>query len=138
MLVERDGRNETNERKVNQMPKPKTKELNETQTVILNGIHSAIDILFKRRIAQIEEQLDEARKVADVDKLKIAFPVNIDYGESVPTIKVGITWSQTVRDDIISAVPDPNQGTFEFITVAEAKASSVAADLELNSSGEDE
>lgn len=104
------------------MPKPKAKALTETQTVILNGIHAAVDILFKRRIGQIEEQLEEARKVAEVDKLRITFPVNIDYGESVPTIKVGLAWSQTVRDDIISAMPDPNQGTFDFITVAEAKA----------------
>lgn len=104
------------------MPKPKAKALTETQSVILNGIHAAVDILFKRRIGQIEEQLEEARKVAEVDKLRITFTVNIDYGESVPTIKVGLAWSQTVRDDIISAMPDVNQGTFDFITVAEAKA----------------
>lgn len=115
------------------MPKPKAKELTDTQAVILDGIHAAVDILFKRRIAQIEEQLDEARKVAEVDKLRITFPVNIDYGESVPTIKVGLAWSQTVRDDIVSAMPDPKQGTFSFITVAEAKAS-----LDVNSGEDDE
>lgn len=104
------------------MAKPKPQQLTEQQAVILEGIHMAVDTLFKRRIGQVEKSLDSAKTIMDVEKLKITFPVVIDYSESVPTIKVGMAWSQTVRDDIMSLVHDPGQGTFNFITVAEAKA----------------
>lgn len=106
------------------MAKPKPQKLTETQEVLLRGIHAAIEILFKRRICEIESQLNKAREVMEIEKLKIAFPVLIDYSEDIPTIKIGLTWSQTVRDDIISSMPDANQGQFDFITVAEAKAAS--------------
>lgn len=98
--------------------------MSDEQEVILTGIKKGIDLLFRRRIGVIERKVHDAQEVAEVDKRKITFPVVIDYSESVPSIKIGMAWSQTVRDELISLLPDPDQPEFQFISVAESKENS--------------
>ena len=76
------------------------------QKTILNGVIEAIKVLYERHIADIMRIRE--REIAP--KVKITFPVTIDYGEGPDaSLKIDMAWSLTMRDSlvVISAGPEP-------------------------------
>lgn len=86
--------------------------------IVWTGFAMAARQLFDKNIKTIEEN----RKRDGAERMKISFAVTVDYSESVPSIKVGLSWSQTVKDELLSVLPDEDQEQFAFMSVEEAKA----------------
>lgn len=81
---------------------------------IIQGITAAVEHLYGKHAEEIAEVVGQS----ETKRVTIGFGVDLDLSESEPSIKVGIRFSQTVTDSLVSRIPDPDQGTFEFETPA--------------------
>ena len=83
---------------------------------IVQGITAAVEHLYGKHADEIADVVGQS----ETKRVTISFGVDLDLSESEPSIKVGIRFSQTVTDSLVSRIPDPDQGTFEFETPGEA------------------
>ena len=100
-----------------------TGALSEFDQTVLSGITQAIPKLYTKHA----EEIDRIRKESEVEKITVTFAVDIDSTESIPTITVGIRYSQSYTDRITASLPDPNQSEFTFVGAKEAKEAAKAA-----------
>lgn len=92
-------------------------KLTPDERVVLNGILCAVETLYRRHIGAVMKSKEEEGS----DKVRITFPVTLDYSEMPPSIRVDLRWSLSMSDTLVSELPDPNQPEFNFVTIDEAK-----------------
>ena len=93
-------------------------DLKPEEGVILRGILAGVETLYRKHATEIEQvRADDEKK-----SVKIGFAVAVDASEGGPSLKVGIRFSATVTDNIVSILPDPDQPEFTFISPDELRA----------------
>lgn len=81
--------------------------LGEIQAGVLKSITQNVDTLYRRHADSIEKVQNDS----DEKKVTVNFAVQIDCSDSVPKIKTRIRYSETVTDEMIDSLEDPNQPT---------------------------
>lgn len=89
-------------------------------TVIRDAIAASVAKLYERHAHEI----DELRRESETQEVTINFAAGIDFSESTPTVTVGIRYTKSYTDKMVSQIDDPSQGTFSEV-VAQAEAQPV-------------
>lgn len=81
--------------------------LGEIQGGVLKSIAANVDALYRKHASAI----DKVQRDSDEKKVTVNFAVLIDCSDSVPKVKTRIRYSETVTDELIDSLEDPNQPT---------------------------
>src|SRR6187455_1736199 len=83
------------------------RELGEIQGGILKSLEQNVGTLYRKHAHAIEKVQDDS----DEKKVVVNFSVLIDCSDSAPKVKTRIRYSETVTDELIDSLEDPNQPT---------------------------
>jgi hypothetical protein len=84
-----------------------TRELGEIQGGILKSINKNVEDLYRKHASAIDKVMDDS----DEKKVTVNFAIQIDCSDSAPKVKTRIRYSETVTDELIDSLEDPNQPT---------------------------
>lgn len=96
------------------------------QATVINAVVAGAQRLYEKHADEIDRILAES----EGDKISFTFAVELDNSESEPQVTIGIRFSEVHTDRVTTALPDPGQNEFNFVTPAEAKAAAAQARID--------
>jgi hypothetical protein len=91
---------------------------------VQEGINAGVNHLYSRHADAIEA----IRRRSEDECITVNFAVDINGSESEPSISVGIRYTESHTDKVVSKLPPKGQEVFEFISPAKAKEAAAKAD----------
>lgn len=83
------------------------RELGEIQSGVLKSMTANVDTLYRRHASAI----DKVQNDSDEKKVSVTFSILIDCSDSAPKVRTRIRYCETITDEVIDSLEDPEQPT---------------------------